>query len=365
MILNPKKIIGSLGRRYGGKPFRVFRDGFYDILSGLGHLRDSIMVFGGILPFDSTTRHIDRTLYSDDKAWPSDSSYDSKNDEDRVTPGVICILDGSFTHGGLTDRIRGILSAYKEASRRNLPFYIFWKHPFPLEHYLLPNEVDWRIPECRVCRLRKYSRMVVADDLTDSENRLRLKAAFLSRKRQLHLYTNADIARGDYRTLFSTLFKPSAVLQEAIEFHKKKMTPKYHAFAFRFLTLLNDFTDFKVPPLSEREQEELIEKVTSELKRLIKDVPADKSVFITGDSIRFLNHVRNIDPRIYIVEGEVKHIDLDQHISQRSELKTFVDQFLLMGAEKVTLLRTGRMYKSGFSRFAAEVGGAEFVDHSF
>ena len=237
-----------------------------------------------------------------------------------------------------------------------------------LSTYLIPanpESIDWRFTEKDIIRDLKVSKLIIADDLTDNESRHRLKAAFHSNHQQLHFYTNADTGRGSYKILFSELFRPSPLLEDALKIHKSNLTPVYQAFAFRFLTLLDDFTDFQAPPLSASEQELLMQKVETELRALIKDVPSDQSIFITGDSIRFLHRVRNIDSRIYVVDGDIRHIDLDTNQTRETELKTFVDQFLLMGASKVTLLRTGGMYKSGFSRFAAEVGGAVFIDHKF
>ena len=66
-----------------------------------------------------------------------------------------------------------------------------------------------------------------------------------------------------------------------------------------------------------------------------------------------------------MVEGDIKNIDMTVGDFPEVWLKTFTDQQLLMGAKKVTLMRTGKMYKSGFPRFAAEVGGVEFIDHVF
>ena len=36
-----------------------------------------------------------------------------------------------------------------------------------------------------------------------------------------------------------------------------------------------------------------------------------------------------------------------------------------MHAERVTQMLTDKMYNSGFPRFAAEVGGAEYIVHRF
>ena len=71
------------------------------------------------------------------------------------------------------------------------------------------------------------------------------------------------------------------------------------------------------------------------------------------------------DERIYIVPGDVKNIDLAKGEFKDAWLKTFTDQQLIMLAEKVYLMRTGRMYRSGFPRFAAEIGGRPFVYHQF
>ncbi len=76
--------------------------------------------------------------------------------------------------------------------------------------------------------------------------------------------------------------------------------------------------------------------------------------------------MKDKDPRIYIVEGSVRHVDIGGKQSEEDTwLKMFVDQHLIMGARKVWRLTAKGMYPSGFPRFAAEVGGAEFIDHRF
>ena len=320
----------------------------------LRNLLDTALVLAGCLPADPVTPMLDSRLYDD-----------SSPDSSHYPAGVICICDGSFHHGGTTDRLRGILSSYAIARARKIPFFISCTHPFLLEGYLVPAEVDWRIKPEEISRSRKVSRMVVVDDLSDFQSALRLRAAFRSRKKQLHLYTNADTSRGSYSRLFSELFRPSEALARQIERHRRALRPVYHAFSFRFLTLLGDFKDVETQSLSPEEQEALMSRVREELKRMIEDVPSDASILLASDSARFLEYVRDLDRRIYICDGEIRHLDRDPEATEDSVMRTFVDQFLLMGASRVTLMRTGGMYRSGFPRFAAEVGGAEFIDHRF
>lgn len=87
---------------------------------------------------------------------------------------------------------------------------------------------------------------------------------------------------------------------------------------------------------------------------------------------KFLDYARTLSPRIYTVDGPVSNIDLGpaasdtgQNDLRRAWLKTFVDQQLIMGADRVVRLRTGQMYPTGFPRFAAETGGCPFRDIVF
>ncbi|MDE5869241.1 MAG: hypothetical protein K2H18_03330, partial [Muribaculaceae bacterium] len=264
-----------------------------------------------------------------------------------------------------TDRIRGILTAYRECKKRNLPFFIYWKEPFLLTDYLLPASFDWRISDDEITRSRLNSRPVAIDDMNDVQSLKRLEAALSSPSPQLHLYTNADSARGEYAYLYRELFRPTELLVNEVERHKRILGENYVAVTTRFLTLLGDFNDWCDVVLSPEEQKILMQRVGEEFKKVTADLPPSAKILVTSDSMKFLEYMRNFDSRVYIVDGKVEHIDLTENRDQDSWLKTFVDQYLIMGASKVIRLRTGKMYASGFARFGAEVGEAEFVDHIF
>lgn len=357
--MNPKKIIGDWGRRHGGKRFLKIKDAYHACrhryLIHERHFREWLATFyvaqGKPAPW-SLDKELDRKLYHD-------------REEPVAKPGVVVMLDGEIHHGGLTDRIRGILTAYSECRRLNIPFYIYWDNPFRLTDYLLPATFDWRISKEEITRSRKNARAVVIDDMTDRESLRRLRAALKRRPAQLHLYTNADSARGDYHTLYNELFTPSDKLKEAVARHQQILGKNYVSFTGRFLTLLGDFTDWFDVVLSEEERGQLIEKVKTEIQMLMATEPKDTRFFITSDSIRFLSAVKDMDSRIHVVEGDIRHIDLNRDENEDAWLKTFVDQLLLMDSKKLYRMRTGKMYPSGFARFAAEVGGAEFIDHLF
>ncbi|MDE7159219.1 MAG: hypothetical protein K2O24_00015 [Muribaculaceae bacterium] len=356
MLYNPKKIIGALGRRYGGRPFQRVRAACYDAVRLGRDLRGTLCVCLGLPAPASLDRELDTRLYHD-------------RPEPPAKPGVVCMLDGEMNHGGLTDRLRGILTAYRETRRLGLPFYIFWTSPFPLTDYLLPATFDWRISPREISRSRANARAVVIDDMNETQSLLRLRAALRSHlngsRPQLHLYTNADSARGDYAELYRELFVPSPALLREVERHTRILGPGYRAVATRFLTLLGDFTDWYETVLDEKESAALLDKVTAEFHKIAARFPKDSRILVTSDSRRFLEHIRHADPRIYIVEGDIGHIDLNRDRGDDTWMKTLVDQQLLMGAAEVVRMRTGRMYAGGFPRFAAEVGGTRFTDHPF
>ncbi len=356
MQLNPKKIVGSLGRKYGGNRFLKIRKAYYDSIKACKDLIGTGAVFLKRNAPWSFDKDVDQKLYHDQP-------------ETVTKTGVVCMLDGAIYHGGLTDRLRGILTAYRESTKKGLPFYILWNDSFNLSDYLLPNTFDWRISEEEISRSRKNSRAVVIDDMTPRQSLWRMRAALLSPPRQLHLYTNADSAIGEYAELFPKLFRPSERLQKAIDRHKQKLGEKYWVFTTRFLTLLGDFNDWCGVVLSEENKMEMMKKVADEIMILSRQRPEGVKIMVTSDSCSFLDYIKKREPEIYIVEGKIRHIDVDRDMEESdiddSTMKTFVDQLLIMGADTVVRMRTGGMYASGFARFAAEVGKARFIDHVF
>ncbi len=58
---------------------------------------------------------------------------------------IIICFDGVVSHGGLLDRLKGVISFYEVAKKKNIDFKIHFNHPFHLSDFLEPNEVDWQI----------------------------------------------------------------------------------------------------------------------------------------------------------------------------------------------------------------------------
>lgn len=282
-----------------------------------------------------------------------------------MQPKVIMMCDGKLFHGGPTDRLRGILTTYREARRRGMPFYIYWRSPFRLEDYLEPAGFDWRIEDDELKYTAEEAFPLIIEDENNLQSGMRMRAGLKQRKEQIHVYSNADNGIGGYGELYKEVFKPSPALERNVDKHLSEIGAPYWAFTFRFLNLLGDFREWQRTTLEGEERDEFVERVKGEMLRIMEEMPAGYRALVTSDSVSFLDAVKEIDERIYVVPGDVKNVDLTKEEHREAWMKTFTDQQLLMRAERVYLMRTGRMYKSGFPRFAAEVGGVEFVDHKF
>ena len=286
---------------------------------------------------------------------------------------VIIMVDNTIYNPGLADKLRGILSIYSLCKEKHIDFKINWTYPFELTEYMLPNKINWIIEQEKIKYSLSDSKIVVIDTLPNihaSRQSIIDKKIFddtvlNSQYLQYHIYTNSLIHTQAFPNLFRELFTPSEKLQSLIDLHHKNIGEKYVAASFRFLELLGDFKDSEgmdemLPP---REQKLLIEQCYIELKKFIDTLPEFYKILVTSDSERFLTKASTL-PRTYIIPGKVIHIRY-KTTDTSAYMKTFLDMFLLSGAESLVLFKTGKMYNSGFPRLASQIGNKPFKIHEF
>ena len=308
-------------------------------------------------------RHQDhiRTEISNQYYRPSDRPLDPHR---RM---VILMIDGHTLHGGMADRIKGCLGIYALCKKRDIPFRINWCYPFDLQLFLEPGSYDWRIDPRQIVYETPYSQPVAryTFDLPGEEfwdKRAVARQLRFDSHTQYHLYTNTMLCRKAWSRSFGELFKPTPLLQQAIDKNRSELNGPYVSFTLRFQQLLGDFREGPFPVLEESERERLIERCLDKLAELIDRVPESHRILVTSDSITFLNRVRQL-PRTYVIPGEVAHMNYPGE--SLVFLKSFLDFYLIMGADEVHLLQTGQMYRSGFPQFAAEIGRKPFIVHTF
>lgn len=279
---------------------------------------------------------------------------------------IISMIDGRMHHGGLADRLRGIVSAYYVSKEMGLDFKIHFVHPFRLDDYLVPNKVDWKINDDDICYNSKCAvPMFCGSNATLVEpffQKLWFKKKYKEPVSQVHVYTNAMLLpRGcRFRDCFNELFKPSAALEKALSCHAEALKDGYYVMTFRFQQLLGDFKEeqqFTILPPDE--QQLLMERCVSQIEKLYAKLEK-KRVVLTSDSRKFLDFAKERLDYVYVVPGIVAHMDWSTDIPFDVNLKSFVDFYMISRAEKAFLLQTGKMYNSGFPRRAAQVGNVPF-----
>lgn len=292
------------------------------------------------------------------------------------------MVDGKLPHGGLTDRFRNILSIYSYCKTKDIPFKVYYNYPTPLTNYLVPNKYDWEIRtkdlsyhflgsqeivlyvnempgagEWKSSRARDFNNCIHLSTL-DQE---------LSKKRwrQYHIYGNAYFARGQYWSLFAELFKPSAYLAKRLEAFNYSFSEPYESVTLRFQMLLGDLAEGAFEVLGQQQQEELIEKCIRKIDELWQqNYFSTPRILVTSDSSRFISRISSKE-YVYTIPGIMEHMDHTQNTDLEMNAKPFLDLFFLMGSQRLTQLITGKMYKSGFPSFAAELGGRPYVELVF
>lgn len=276
---------------------------------------------------------------------------------------VILCFDGNFAHGGLVDRIKGIISFYEAAKLTGRDFKIYFKDPFSLEDFLVPNQLDWRIEKIEY---NPFSSTVLY--LMDRFDVNPLELIKNSSADRFFVYANVDLlgkihpekSTGELQSLwrenYRTLFTPSALLQEELLKMPNANTVVFHS---RFTSLMGDFEDTSKKSISpEKKQqllEALLEKITSYAQRHL-----EKDVYVLSDSTIFLNYIKQ-NTGFKTLDGTPKHIDIRKNDANwDSHLKTFADFYFMVNARAVYLLKLDRMYNSGFSKYAAIVGDNDF-----
>ena len=275
---------------------------------------------------------------------------------------LVYMADGLTSHGGFSDRLRGIFSLYEYCQKNDIRFKIYFIHPFKLEDFLLPNHYDWQISAKELSYSSKETEFKFINSYSDLTEELQDR--FLKTKKanvQLHVYSNWTSHEERFKEYFNTLFKLSPMLDDKINKYLDDIGCKFISVSFRLISLLGDFKDssFAEELSSSEEKEEYIQKCLAFVERLHQQYPQFQKILVTTDSGLFLKRLEAI-PYVYTIKGDVIHMDyVDEHFE--GHLKTMIDYFLISKAEKVFCYSYGKMFKSTkFAKTAALIGGKEF-----
>ena len=269
---------------------------------------------------------------------------------------LILMADGKWMHGGLTDRLRGMASAYKFATEHNLDFKIYHTSPFLLQEILEPNKVNWIIDEKQIsknCSIAKPVLLYREDFNNDSALERQLDKSH----KQFHLYSCVDTLGEKFAEYFNDLFKPSALLAQEIEHYSKLLEGNYTAISFRFQNKLGDFKEFTFKELPAKDKQKLMNAALDAIKR----EESQNKILVTADSPTFLAEAEKL-PNVITVKGTSIHIDFNSSKKAVDYLKAFTEFFLISKATQAKLYRNRKYktYPSNFPKYAASLGNVPY-----
>ncbi len=280
---------------------------------------------------------------------------------------IIILFDGNVSHGGLVDRIKGILTFYNIAKIENASFLIYFESPFAITEYLLPNKFDWKTSKNNLQWNFKTTKIHYLMDNFDFNWQKEIK---ISKKKKHFVYCNVDYLPELFpqknkeeinklrQTSFKELFVKSSFLENALQ--NLNLPQKYIAIHTRFTSILGDFQDTCSHIVSQERKQEIIASLLDVITQISTQntfVP----IYVFSDSSTFLDSVSTTTP-FKILEGKPTHIDVKNDKDIQNNLKTFIDFFAISQSEKVYLLQTPEMYNSAFSKYAALINNVAFTN---
>lgn len=278
---------------------------------------------------------------------------------------VIFMVDGRMGHGGMFDRLKGIISTYAIAKSLRVGFRINFTYPFKLEKYLEPNEYDWQLKDGELHYGFPATRPLIAYGEFANPSRL-----WQRRRGPTHIYygydsldkINAHFGTSyDWGTLYRELFRPTERLQQYLDHYHQEIGKDYFVVHTRFLNLLGDKMEIASlnPTLPEAQQVQLKAQCLKAIREL-QDKHEGLRLMIASDSMRFISYVQQALPDVYVVPGTVKHIDTAGETDDAENIKMFLDYYLIASARQVYSLVGRGMWKSAFPEYAVKIGKVPF-----
>lgn len=287
--------------------------------------------------------------------------YTDKKRKHPARKQVVFMVDGRFNHGGLSDRLWGLISTYLVCKESGVEFKANWVWPFNLTTFLLPASYDWTIRPDELSYNRDEATPVFVNNNHNVKNQWRLLRRVLKHdRRQVHVYSPAHIDRDNFGKHFAELFKPAPVLENAIGQQMDEIGGEFVSITFRFQQLLGDFKEGNYPTLPADKQAELLKKSIEAVEEVRRRNPEVKKILVTSDSRRMLEQAARL-PYVHIIPGKLVHMSYtDTNESDMNHLKAFLDFFMIGNAKKVYFAQCPGIYGSTFAHTASRLHKAPY-----
>ena len=292
----------------------------------------------------------------------------------KNTRYLIFMLNNTMRHGGLLDRIKGIITAKIIADVIGYELKVLVdKKSFNLFKFLIPVNSSLEATGNDISYNAFNSEPVLLYNLTKVTKK-EILHLLRKKKDQYHFYCNLDLLKQFYpnetqealnalwRNTFNQLFYFDSYFENyAKEVFKGKQN--ICGIHLRFLSSLGDFTEVVNNELPENEKQALISQCTRQITAIIEAGLYEKYL-VVSDSVIFLQTLNEImqnssyAEKVIILGGAIAHIDQDH--SEDVLQKTILDFYLLSQCSFVYQVLGNKMYRSQFCRYAAVLGNATY-----
>lgn len=289
----------------------------------------------------------------------------------KSAPGLTIIFAAKSQHGGLMDRVKGIISAAQIAESCELPLRIYEENDaVGILNFLKLKNDDFLLKNTNGFFNTWTSKLVLLNDKVKypKEELLRL----FRKKLNYHLFCNLDFsgvlfgqanAQKSWHDWFHKLFYfDEGLVLKAQSILGQQETCGIH---LRFTSILGDFDDTTKVSLAAEDREALIKSCADEVFNLIQLHPW-KQFMVVSDSTTFLDHIKKNQhlagtKKLIWADGTIGHVDYNKNAKVIE--KTILDFYLLTRCSKIIQVKESRMYNSQYSQYAAMVSGMPYELH--
>ena len=276
---------------------------------------------------------------------------------------IVYMADGKMLHGGLSDRLCGLVSTYCYCMEHNKIFKAYFVDPYKLESFLLPNKYNSLVEEKDISYNFFDSKPIYIS--YESDNRLQQKKAnrkLSAEAKQLHVYTNMRYRIDNFSENFFSLFQLSDKLRQAVDHHLSQLPHEYISITFRFQQLLGDFKEGNFPVLHGKERDDLIKRCLDCILNLKLKNPTIERILVTSDSSTFLTESSKLDC-VYTIPGNMVHMDFNKDfVEEDVHMKSFIDLFILAHASRIYIAAFSPLYLTSFPITAAYIANSSWEE---
>jgi len=265
-------------------------------------------------------------------------------------PTIQYMADGLVYHGGLVDRLKGIITCYELSKRFNVEFKLLHNSPINLHEYLLPNQVNWVVQHNNKNFLTHRIKYFISDTNTqkfiDSCNNNKYNLIYTNIELMPYLYGKRSDE--EWRNNFWELFKISNKLIAKYEKVINRKKP-YITIHLRFGSLNGDYIESFNKIWNQNEKNNFHILLMNRIDEIYKTY--SMSLFIATDSMEFRDKV--LDKYDYTFSSDV----IPDSFNLENSL---LDFYIISKSEKVIQLKIDQMYIGGFSKYASILYDIEY-----